>query len=63
MGVDPEVKDVIAEFEWTRPRHGGVLQFAAPILGLSVTALEQMFYRAIRQGAHVAFTNSNSRAQ
>ena len=48
--------DIVREFEWTRPRHGGVVLFAAPVLGLSVAGLDQILVRARRRGIAVEFT-------
>lgn len=48
-----EVKDLIAEFEWTRDRHGGDVVKAAPIFGLTPAALEQVFRRANRESGEV----------
>lgn len=50
--------DIVREFEWTRPRHGGVVRWAAPILGLSVVGLDQILVRARARGIAVEFTRT-----
>lgn len=59
--VSSELRHIIAEFEWTRPRHGGDLDKAAPIFGYTPGALEQMLYRARRQGFDVQFQSKKGR--
>lgn len=56
-----ECRHVIAEFEHTRPRHGGRVEFAAPILNVSEALLEQLLYRAKRHGVDVKFMTSEPR--
>jgi hypothetical protein len=53
-------EEVIAEFEWTVPRHGGNIAVAAQILGMTVVALERTLYRAKREGqVKVPFHHDN----
>lgn len=54
--ITPEVKDLIAEFEWTRSRHGGDIAVAAGLLGMTPAALEAALRRANRIGEDVEFT-------
>ena len=48
--------DLVQEFNHTRPRHGGVVDFAAPILGMSTAALEMAPRRARKSGIPVTYT-------
>ena len=47
--------DILAEFDWTRPRHGGRATLAAPILGTTPAALTKLFQRARAEGFEVEF--------
>lgn len=47
--------DFVNEFEWTRSRHGGCIEVAALVFGVSSQAMEQRLYRARRAGFGVCF--------
>ena len=49
-------EELVEEFEWTRTRHGGYLELAAPIFGLSPEALEKRLRRARKNGIPVEFS-------
>jgi transposase len=51
-----DVADFVREFEWTRPRHGGQIQFAAVVFGVSVATVEKRLRRAQARGIEVEFT-------
>ncbi len=53
-----EIDDVIAEFEWTRPRHGGLVDVAAPILEMKPMSLSRALHRARKNGHDVRFTDT-----
>ena len=55
MAVSERAQYLIEEFEWTRPRHGGDVEVAAPILELSPTYLERVLARANKEGAGVRY--------
>ena len=42
--------ELIEEFKWVWPRHGGDLHLAAPIFGTTAAALEKRFREARRDG-------------
>ena len=47
--------DLVAEFNWTRPRHRGDLTLAAPIFGITPNALQKRLREAIKRGIEVEF--------
>jgi len=48
--------DLVREFEWTRPRHQGWVEVAAPIFGTTPGALEKQLRIARRMGIEVEWT-------
>jgi hypothetical protein len=48
--VSNEQDDFIEEFEWTRPRHGGLIINAAPIFDMRPEALARRLQRAKASG-------------
>jgi ABC-type molybdate transport system permease subunit len=46
---------VVSEFRHTYGRHGGRITVAAPILGMTPTALSRALYRARKDGERVEF--------
>lgn len=55
MSEEMDYRDLVQEFEWTMPRHGGFIQFAAPIFGISEKALDKRLRRARQHGFTVEF--------
>jgi hypothetical protein len=49
--------DFIHEFEWTRPRHGGLIINAAPIFDMRPEALARRLQRAKANGYNGFFTS------
>lgn len=53
-----DARDLVREFEWTRPRHHGFLTNAAPIFGTTPVALEQRLRRAARLGYETTWADA-----
>lgn len=52
--------ELVAEFEWTRPRHGGDITVAAGIFGMTAEGIERALYRARKRGIDVQFSRGPS---
>ena len=63
MSKHQKMDDVLVRFEDSRNSHGGVIEHAAQILGMSKSALERALYRAKAKGSQIHFTNSAKKAQ
>jgi hypothetical protein len=48
-------EELVAEFEWTRVRHGGLVTAAAPIFGITPQGLERRLWRARKNGIPVEY--------
>ncbi len=55
MAMSEEVAHLVREFEWTRPRHGGDVEYAAPIFGMTPEGLDWALRRANDSGARVKY--------
>ena len=53
-------EELVAEFEWTRPRHGGDITVAAAIFGMTPEGIERALYRARKRGVEVEFSRGPS---
>ena len=56
-------EELITEYQWTWPRHHGVISVAAEILGMTPSALARALSRAKRDGALVEFVDDHNRKQ
>ena len=54
--------ELVAEFNWTRTRHGGRIDLAAPIFGVSAAALARRLQRARKAGHYVDFIDTTRRS-
>jgi len=50
-------RELVIEFEQTRPRHNGLISLAAVILEINPEALARRFYRLNKNGASISFTS------
>jgi hypothetical protein len=48
-------RELVEEFNHTRPRHGGYIEYAAPIFGVTEASLEKALGRARQRGLPVRF--------
>jgi transposase len=53
--------EFLAEFEWTRVRHGGSVTEAARIFEAKPATIKQRLNRARRRGIEVSFTDDTKR--
>lgn len=56
------MRELVDEFEWTRPRHKGSVATAAPILSMRADTLARALQRAKAAGLAVDFTDDTKKA-